>query len=391
MGEMRSDAELLADYATRQSEAAFAELVERHVSLVYSAALRQVGDPHLAEEVTQAVFIILARKARSLGGKAILAGWLCRTAHFAARDVLKLERRRKQRDHSAYLESPMQTNDVDTQVAWEKLAPMLDEAVAQLADNQRAVLVLRYYERRSLTEVGAVLGIGADAAQKRVTRALEKLRRLFAGRGVTLTTALIAGAVAANSVQAAPVGMAKAVSLMAATKGATATTSTLTLCKGALKAMAWTKAKTTVVTAVILVGAATTTVVVHHQSNHPEPKTPINVSPAASDQPAFAGYATPEATLKSIVWALSRGDTAAYLECLTPEAGLKKRQQWQGKTREALVAEGKQQYAMAGNMKILDQTSITTDRLMVTVQLAAGAPPTKFLFIKIAGEWKMAQ
>ena len=205
---MPDDLTLLRDYAATQSETAFAELVQRHVNLVYSAARRRVGDDHLAEEITQAVFIILARKAGSLGANTVLAGWLCRTAHFAARDALKIERRRQQREHHAYLESAMNANDTDTQAAWEKLAPLLDEAVAQLGDADRAALVLRYYEQRPLDEVGAALGVGADAAQKRVTRALEKLRGLFAKRGATFTAALIASAVSANSVQAAPVGLA---------------------------------------------------------------------------------------------------------------------------------------------------------------------------------------
>ena len=243
MVEMQSDVELLVEYAAHQSETAFAQLVERHIALVHSAALRQVGDPHLAEEITQAVFIVLARKAGSLGGKTVLAGWLCRTAHFAARDALKMQRRRQQREHNAYLESVMNSNDTDTQAAWQQLSPLLDEAVATLGDTDRAALVLRYYEQRPLNEVGAALDVGADAAQKRVTRALEKLRKLFAKRGVTLTSLLIAGAVSGNSVQAAPIGIAKAISLVAATKGAAATTSTLTLVKGALKIMAWTKVK----------------------------------------------------------------------------------------------------------------------------------------------------
>lgn len=294
MGEMQSDAELLAEYAARQSEAAFARLVERHVALVHSAALRQVGDPHLAQEVTQAVFIILARKAGRLGGKTVLAGWLCRTAHLVARDALKLERRRQQREHTAYLESAMHQPDADTQAAWQQLAPLLDEAVAKLSDADRAALVLRYYEQRPLDEVGAALGVGADAAQKRVSRALEKLRKLFAKRGVKSTAALIASAIAANAVQAAPVGLAAAV---VAAKGATASASLALIVKCALKTLGWLQMKNFAVAGLVLVTATVAVVV----ANLPQPSPALpqsvaqttledtNVTPAVIREPLNGG------------------------------------------------------------------------------------------------------
>jgi DNA-directed RNA polymerase specialized sigma24 family protein len=118
----------LSAYANRQSEEAFALLVERHVALVYSAALRQVQNPHLAEEVTQATFTILAQKARQLGARATLGGWLCCTAHFVARNALKAERRRYYREQEAQMESPINESQAEI---WQQFAPLLDQAVAQ--------------------------------------------------------------------------------------------------------------------------------------------------------------------------------------------------------------------------------------------------------------------
>ena len=248
------DAGLLSAYATQRSEEAFATLVERHVSLVYSSALRQAHDPHLAEEITQAVFIILARKAGSLGKVTVLAGWLCRTAHFTACNALKAEHRRQHREQEAYMESLLHESEPDM---WPQIAPLLDEAVAQLGEADRNAVVLRYYQQMPLEKLGRVLGLNADAAQKRVNRALEKLRKFFSKRGVALSGAVIAGAVSANSVHAAPAGLAITVTAAAA-KGSAAAASTLTLVKGALKLMAWTKMKTAAVTgAVVLLTAGT--------------------------------------------------------------------------------------------------------------------------------------
>jgi RNA polymerase sigma factor (sigma-70 family) len=264
-----TDAELLAEYVDRQSEAAFAQLVERHVALVHSAALRQVGDVHLAEEITQAVFIILARKADKLSPHAVLSGWLCRTAHFAARGALKIDRRRQQREQEAYMQSQLdQPTDSSrlseaTADAWLQIAPLLDGAMAQLREADRNAIVLRIYEQRPLEEVGVALGIGADAAQKRVTRALEKLRARLVKRGVTLTATVIAGAVAANSVQAASVALVQTISAVATAKGAAAGTATLTIVKGAMKIMAWTKVYTATVAGVaVIVAAGITTITV---------------------------------------------------------------------------------------------------------------------------------
>ncbi|EEF60249.1 TIGR03435 family protein [Pedosphaera parvula] len=251
-----NDSELISAYATQHSEEAFATLVERHISLVYSSALRQVRDPHLAEEITQSVFIILARKAASLSRETVLAGWLCRTAHFAACNALKAEHRRQHREQEAHMNSHLNEPEPDF---WPQLAPLLDEAVAQLGEADRNAVVLRFYQQRSLDEVGRVLGLNADTAQKRVSRALERLRKFFIKRGVVLTTATIAAAISANSVQAAPMSLSASVSAVAIGKGVAANSTTLTFVKGALKLMAWTKLKIAVVVGagLILAGGST--------------------------------------------------------------------------------------------------------------------------------------
>ena len=255
---MRDDMTLVREFAATQSEPAFAALVARHLPLVHSAARRQVGDDHLAGEIAQAVFLILARKAATLGPKTILAAWLYRTTRYTAADALKTRRRRAAREQEAYMQSSLNQTDTD---AWTQLAPVLDEALNELGETDRAALVLRYFENQSAGEMAAALRMKEDAVQKRVTRALEKLRARLVKRGVTLTATVIAGAVAANSVQAAPVGLAIKVSVIAA-KGAAVATSITTLVKGTLKIMAWAKAQTAIVVGVVVLAAGMSTTVV---------------------------------------------------------------------------------------------------------------------------------
>ena len=258
---MNDDMALVREFAASQSEQAFETLVSRHVNLVYSAALRQAHDADLAQEITQAVFIILVRKAGSLSPKTVLSGWLYRAAQFAAKDALKIRRRRQLREQEAFMEGVLQ-NEPDA--AWEQLSPLLDEAMARLRDQDRDAIVLRFFENKSLQQVGAALGLEERAAQKRVARGLEKLRAFFAKRGVDSTATGIAERISANSIQAAPVALAKTISAVAITKGAAAGGSTLALVKGALKIMAWTKAKTAIVAGVVVILAGTTTPVIVH-------------------------------------------------------------------------------------------------------------------------------
>ena len=240
-----ADTELLRQYAHQNSEAAFAALVTRHVPLVFSAALRKTGNPSAAQEVTQAVFIILARKARGLRRETALAGWLYQAARLTAANFLRTEIRRARREQEAMMQSLSNETGPET---WRQIMPLLEDAMGRLGERERNAVVLRFFERKSFQEIGAEVGATENAAKKRVGHALEKLRRFFLQRGVDSTAAAIGEIISANSVHAVPVGLVKAVSTAALAKGAAASTSTLTLIKGALKIMAWLKAKTVFIT-----------------------------------------------------------------------------------------------------------------------------------------------
>lgn len=253
------DSELLRQYAENHSDEAFDGLVTRYVNMVYSVALRRLGNPHQAEELTQAVFIILAKKAPRLRHNNALSSWLFQVTRLTANNFLKSEIRRQSREQEAYMRSISDESGADI---WQQIAPLLDDAVEGLGEKDRRAVVLRFYEGRNLREVGEALGASPSAAEKRVERAVEKLRRFFKKQGIAVPATVLAATISGNAVQAAPVALAKTAASMAIVKGATASASTLTLIKGALKIMAWTTAKTALVT-VVVVGMATVSVVQH--------------------------------------------------------------------------------------------------------------------------------
>ena len=256
-----NDMDLVRKFARNQSEAAFTELVRRRVNLVYSIARRSTGSDGDAQDVTQAVFVILARKAAGLRARTVLTGWLYETTRHTAACVLRTNARRHAREQEAYMQSTLA--DTDTADAWSRLAPHLEAGMAQLGERDRTLLALRFYENKTGPEAAALLGLREAAVHKRTARALEKLRKLFTKRGLALSSVAITGAISANSVQAAPVALAKSVTAVAIAKGAAASASTLTLIKGALKIMAWTKFKTAAVAGVaVLLAAGGATVIV---------------------------------------------------------------------------------------------------------------------------------
>ena len=227
----QTDGQLLRAYAESRSETAFTELVRRHIDFVYSAAQRMVYDPHLAEDVTQAVFVALAKGAGQLADRPVLSGWLHRTAqNIAAQTVRTIERRRAR--ESRYMESAMNVMlSPEDEASWDHIAPHLDAALGELSDTDRDALFLRYFQSKSARDMAAALGVTDDAAQKRVNRAVERLRQLFAKRGVAVGASSLAIAISANAVQSAPAGLAITISAAATLVGTTFVTTTATATK----------------------------------------------------------------------------------------------------------------------------------------------------------------
>ena len=254
----REDAQLLREFVTRNSEDAFAELVRRHINLVYSAALRQLRNPHSAQEVAQAVFTILAQKAKTLGPQTIVTGWLYRTTRYACMTTLRAEIRRQKYEREACEALP---NSGQSESPWEEIAPRLDEAMNRLGGTDRDALLLHYFEQKSFRQVGASLGTSEDAAQKRVSRALGKLRTALTRKELTISVAGLGTLLAAQSAQAASSGFVITVSATALSKGSASATSPLV--KGTLKLMTWTKIKTVIAgaAALLLLGGAASTLV----------------------------------------------------------------------------------------------------------------------------------
>ncbi len=308
---MLDDHQLVRRYAAEGSETAFAELVERYVNLVYSAALRRLGgDGQLAQDVVQLVFTDLARKAHSLSHGVVLAGWLHQATRYAAAQLRRTERRRQAREQEAVFMNTLQSEPMPE---WTRIRPLLDDALDRLGRADRDALILRYFEQRSLAEVGQFLGLNEDAARKRVNRALDKLRAALARSGVTSTAAALDIVLTGKTVELAPPGLAMQVAHRACTAGAAGMGLTASL--GQLLTV--TKAKVVGTGAVVVV--AIILMIVNHHGRNPagavslaSPNKPI-VSAATPTSPGAETAANAVASSNALVLHFVAADNGSVI------------------------------------------------------------------------------
>jgi RNA polymerase sigma factor (sigma-70 family) len=249
------DRQLLTEYATRNSEDAFRTLVERHAGFVYHTALRQVGNHHQAEEITQAVFIALARKAGRINANTVLSGWLFRATRYAIANHLRSNARRQRYEQEAMLmQSFFQPGEAAA--VSDQMTPHLNDALNKLSDKDREAVLIRFFQNKSHKEVAQMLGVSEDAAKVRISRAMEKLRLIFSRQGIVVPAAVFVAALGTCSVKAAPAGLTASVTAVALAKVATSSASTLTMAKCVSKLMTWAKAKMAIAIGAGLIFAA---------------------------------------------------------------------------------------------------------------------------------------
>src|SRR3954471_3047540 len=202
-----NDWELLQKWVQQRSDAAFGELVSRHLNLVYASALRQVREPELARDVAQAVFLALAQKAHRLSRNVILSGWLFRTTAFVAARALRSEARRKRWETEAFSMNPLISESNNPPENWSAVQNHLDGALQSLSPSDRDALLVRFFEQQPLRSVGERFGITEEAAKKRISRAIEKLRSILTRRGVALSSATLGTLLVNVPTQAVPGGL----------------------------------------------------------------------------------------------------------------------------------------------------------------------------------------
>jgi RNA polymerase sigma factor (sigma-70 family) len=262
-----SDSELLQRYITGRDEGAFKEIVQRHLPFVYATALRRCGgDTHRAQEITQAVFTDLARRASKLSQHTALAGWLHTSTRFAASALCRAEHRRRSRETLF----SMNVNESTAEPApdCDRLRAVIDPALDELDAHEREVILLRFFEKKSFGAIGDFFNLSEDAARKRTERALEKLRTRLSGRGITSTSAAL-GLVLANQATAsvtAPAALVAAIGTTALSSAAKTAGSA-----GLLSYFFMSQSKSITVAVITLASAATVgTAVLANKISHQE-------------------------------------------------------------------------------------------------------------------------
>jgi RNA polymerase sigma factor (sigma-70 family) len=403
-----TDTKLLARYASYHAEDAFAEIVRRHLGLVYSAALRQVRAPQLAEEVAQSTFLKLARHAGQLAPDTILPAWLYQVTRREAIDVVRREASRQLRESRWSGTTEMNAMNA-TAADWTHIEPLLDEAMHALDDTDRTAVLLRYFENKSLREVGDTLGTSENAAQKRLGRAVERLREFFAKRGVTVGASGLVVVISANAVQAAPVGLAVTISTAAAIAG---TTIAATASAAAIKTIAMTTLQKILITATIIAAGVATSLVIQHQaklreedarrlSAQSQQAAPIpTIAASENNFPreswAFRGYATPESALVSLVWAAVNSDVEGFLNSLSPEQQSRVRLRWE---RQGLGSDEAQirrsisnQFGPVKTIRVLNKEILSENEVILRLLMEGEKGATGTVGKKVqrlGNEWKI--
>ena len=314
---MQDDLELLWEYGRSGDNHAFSTVASRYIDLIYSAALRQVRDPHVAQDVTQATLIILMNKASSLPRGTVVPGWLLRVTRFAALDAMKLQRRRTRHERqAAIMRSESSPSSDSNEVKWEDVAPQVDEALLKLKTDDRDAVVLRYLLGKTPEEIAWVLNVSEEAARQRVSRALGRLRDILSRSGITAAENAIGSVLMANAVMRAPAALSSIAGTIAAPASGALSAPPAVIANSALKAMGWGKMKWAVMTTLAAAGVIAAAMYLWPKgSPAPKPEVvvrrPVPASPRATNRTGAeieAAYANKVQTVPRISWAARAGD-----------------------------------------------------------------------------------
>ena len=365
---MNNDTELLRRYVEAGSECAFSDLVREHLNLIYSTALRETsGDRAQAEDLSQAVFTEFARKSRRLLGHPCVAGWLYTTVRHLAANWRRSDRHRRQREQEAQSMNELLAAVPHNEV-WQRIGPVLDDALHDLKETDRAVVVLRFLEERTLAEVGVRLGLSEEAARARVDRALEKLRGLLARRGITSTASGLAAALAIGAITPAPAALASSIAGAALAGATVATTGSTALCL--LKVMSITKTQVMVIGALVLAGV---TVPVVQQTR---------LQRARAENAQLRAQAT-ELKAQADEAATVRGETERVRTVQADKAELESLRQWKAQTQPELLR-------LRGMAGVARRANLEADQLRAQLARQTAGAGSNLLSAAMADRMRLA-